>query len=84
MVEWLWFGVAGAAGALVRSILGYINVKADVDFDWKKFLSTSIPATAAAFAVAILVPMTFTAQNLILIGFGAAGFGSVQSKFGLK
>jgi len=80
----IWLGLIGAVGALVRNGMGYLNIASEdskVKFNIKKFAAATIPAVIGAFAVAIGFDLPLNAETGILIFMGAAGFGSLQSKF---
>ena len=84
MLDWLWFGLAGVFGALGRSVMGYVNTKPGTTFNWKLFLSTTIPAISTAFVAGMYSNLPLTAHSIVAVIFAAAGIGAAQSATGLK
>jgi len=78
------FAFVAGLGSILRSYLGYLKVKGEVDFDWSMLFISFVPAVSAALGSTVLLNMTPSMANLVLIFFGSAGFNSLQDKFGLQ
>lgn len=69
--------IAGLAGGILRSIIGYLE-KEDVKFDFKKFLNSLIRATLAGIGMSLgLGVIVLDIQTFLVVMFAAAGVDTV-------
>lgn len=81
----IWFALIAGLGSGFRAYLGFLKVKAaGVLWNWRMFLTSFIPAVLAGLSSSVFLGMQLNLTSIILVFFGAAGFNSLQDKFGLQ
>ncbi len=81
----IWFALVAGIGSGFRAFLGFLKAKEKgAVFEPKMFFVSFVPALVAGLSSSAYLGLGLNATNVVLVFFGAAGFNSLQDKFGLQ